>query len=91
MQVYSLRLWSVASEGQVITFGGTIYFAVDGTFAHFPHWAILHTQNIIALYSEVFHVRAVNMISKYPDKICKQGQALSHFASDLLAYLNLAE
>ena len=31
------------------------------------------------------------MISKFRDKIFKQWQAYSHFASDFLAHLNIAE
>ena len=90
--VNSLQLkLSIASKWASKHLWGTIYFDVDGTFAwHFPHWTSTYTKSHCTMYWKLFHASAIKIISKCSDKICRQGQVFSHFASDI-SYSNLTE
>ena len=82
--VNSLQLkLSIASKWSSKHLWGTIYFDVDSTFAwHFLHWTSMYAKYHCTMYRKLFHVSAVKIISKCSDKICRQGQVFSHFASD---------
>ena len=69
----SFENWQVNSFG----WGGTIYFAWYIFLTFFTLGYSTYTKSHCTIYRKVFHVRAVNMISKCRDIICKQGQALS--------------
>ena len=42
----------------------------------------MYAKSHCTMYRKLFHVSAVKIISKCSDKICRQGQVFSHFASD---------
>ena len=42
----------------------------------------MYAKSHCTMYRKLVHVSAVKIISKCSDKICRQGQVFSHFASD---------